>query len=172
MCYFYKLIKTQRPLYLFNLIPPKLTQLLDTQFNLLPKSQEIALSFIKPTFSSLFSIHHPVGVKLLVRVRLGFSNLREHKFRHNFHNTLNPSCSCSLKPETTSHYLLCCHNFSSARLAFKNYFNLIDPTISQLNEHTSIRWFKEKCIEYYQIYNYHKTICWITTDEMLFVACK
>ena len=27
MCYFYKLIKTQNPLYLFNLIPPKLNSL-------------------------------------------------------------------------------------------------------------------------------------------------
>ena len=92
------------------------------------------LSFIKPTYSSLFSIHHPVGVKLLVRLRLGFSHLCEHKFRHNFHNTLNPLCSCSLEPETISHYLLCCHNFSLARLALMNDQNLIDPTISQLNE--------------------------------------
>ena len=28
-------------------------------------------SFIKPTCSALFSIHHPVGVKLLVRLRYG-----------------------------------------------------------------------------------------------------
>ena len=27
MCYFYKLSKTQKPLYLFNLIPPKLNSL-------------------------------------------------------------------------------------------------------------------------------------------------
>ena len=92
------------------------------------------LSFIKPTCSSLFSIHQPVGVKLLVRLRLGFSHLGDHKFRHNFHDTLNPLCSCSLEPETTSHYLLCCHNFSSARLALMNDLNLIDPTIYQLNE--------------------------------------
>ena len=92
------------------------------------------LSFIKPACSSLFSIHHPVGVKLLVRLRLGLSHLREHKFRHNFHDTLNPLCSCSLEPETTSHYLLCCHNFSSARLALMNDLNLIDPTVSELNE--------------------------------------
>ena len=95
---------------------------------------KLLLSFIKPTCSSLFSIHHPVGVKLLVRLRLGFSHLREHKFRHNFPDTLNPLCSCSLEPETTSHYLLCCHNFSSARLAVMNDLNLIDPTISQSND--------------------------------------
>ena len=98
------------------------------------KFRKSLLSFIKPTCSSLFSVHHPVGVKLLARLRLGVSHLREHKFRHNFHDTLNPLCSCSLEPETTLHYLLCSHNFSSARLTLMNDLNLIDPTISQLNE--------------------------------------
>ena len=48
------------------------------------------LSFIKPTCIILFSIHGTVGVKMLVTLRLGFSHLREHRFRHNFHDTLNP----------------------------------------------------------------------------------
>ena len=94
------------------------------------------LSFIKRTCSRLFSIHHPVGVKLLVRLRPGFSQLREHKFRHNFHDTLNPLCSCSPEPETTSQYLFCRHNFSSTRSALINDLNLIDPSISQFNETT------------------------------------
>ena len=96
--------------------------------------RKLLLFFIKPTWSSLFSIHHPVDVKLFVRLRLGFSHLGEHKFRHNFHDTLNPLCSCSLEPGTTSHYLLCCHNFSSTHVALMNDLNLIDPTISHLNE--------------------------------------
>ena len=91
------------------------------------------LSFIKLSCSSLFSIHHPIGVKLLLRLGLGFSYLRGHKFRHSFYDTLNLLCSRSLEPETTSHYLLCCHNFFSARSALMNDFNLIDPNISQLN---------------------------------------
>ena len=167
MCYFYKLIKTQKPLCLFNLIPRKLNSLrhpntysvmrcrndyfknsfipyvvrewnkLSTEIRSTTSYQQFRkslLSFIKPTCSSLFSIHHPVGVKLLVRLRLGFSHLREHKFRQNFHDTLNPLCPCSLEPETTSHYLLHCHNFSSSRLALMNDLNLIEPTNSQLNE--------------------------------------
>ena len=95
--------------------------------------RNLLLSFIKPTCSTLFSIHHRVGVKLLARLRLSFSHLREHEFSYNFHDTLNPLCSCSLEPETTSHYLLCRHNFSSARSALMNDLNLIDPSISQLN---------------------------------------
>ena len=43
-------------------------------------------------------------------------------------------CSCSLEPQTTSHYLLCCHNFSSARSTLMNGLNPMDPSISQLNE--------------------------------------
>ena len=154
-------MKTQNPLYLFNLIPPKLNSLrhpntysvmrsrnvyfknsfisyvvrewnrLSTEIRNSTSCQQFRkslLSFIKSTCSSFFSIHHPVGVQLLVRLRLGFSHLREHKFRHNFHDTLNPLCSCSLEPETTSLYLLCCHNFSSARLALMNDLNLIDST--------------------------------------------
>ena len=82
------------------------------------------LSFINPNCSTLFFIHHRVGVKLSVRLRLGFSNLREHKFRPNFHDTLNLLSFCILKPETTSHYLLRCRNFFSARPALTNDFNL------------------------------------------------
>ena len=70
------------------------------------------LCFIKPTSSSLFSIHYPFCVKLLVRLRLVFRHLHENKFSKNFHDTLNTLCSCKLESETVSHYLLCSHNFS------------------------------------------------------------
>ena len=80
------------------------------------------------------SCSSPSWCQIIISVRLGFSSLRKHKFRHNFHDTLNPLYSCSLEPETTSHYLLCCHNFSSARLTLMNDPNLIGLTISQLNE--------------------------------------
>ena len=152
MCCFFKLIKTQKSLNLFHLIPPKLnplchpntysvlrcrnddfknsfipyvvrewnklsTEIRNSSFN--QKFWKLLLSFIKPTCSSPFSVHHPVVVKLLVRLRLAFNHLREHKFRLNFHDTLNQLCSCNLEPVTTSHYLLCRHNFPSASSTFK-----------------------------------------------------
>ena len=83
---------------------------------------------------SLFSFHHLANIKQLVRLRLGFSLLREYKFRCNFHDALNPLCSCKLEPEIISHYLLCCHNFSSASSAFINDLIPINPSISQSNE--------------------------------------
>ena len=38
------------------------------------------LKFIRPTANSIFGCHNPLGVKLLTRLRLGRSHLREHKF--------------------------------------------------------------------------------------------
>ena len=57
------------------------------------------LKLIKPLENNIYNIHDPQGLKLLSRLRLGFSHLREHKFRHNFQDTLNLMCSCSLEPE-------------------------------------------------------------------------
>ena len=50
---------------------------------------------VKPLENSVYNIHDALGIKLLTRLRLDFSHLREHKFRHNFRDTLNPMCACS-----------------------------------------------------------------------------
>ena len=42
------------------------------------------LAFIRPVRNSVYGIYDPFGVKLINRLRLGFSHLREHKFRDNF----------------------------------------------------------------------------------------
>ena len=62
------------------------------------------LSFIIPMENKTFSIYDPLGNKLLNRLRVDFSHLNEHKFRHNFADTLNPLCSCSLETESTAHF--------------------------------------------------------------------
>ena len=36
----------------------------------------------------VYNIHDPIGLKFLTRLRVNFSHLREHKFRHNFLDTL------------------------------------------------------------------------------------
>ena len=45
-------------------------------------------------------------------LRLGLSQLREHKFRHDFEGTLNPLCSCSIEAETTLHFFQRCQFFN------------------------------------------------------------
>ena len=58
----------------------------------------------------IFNIFDPEGLKLLTRLRLGFSPLNENRFRHNFQESLNALCTCSLETENSSHYLLHCHH--------------------------------------------------------------
>ena len=75
--------------------------------------QSRLLSLIRPSQSNVYNIFDPIGLKLLTRLRLGFSHLNEHKFRHNFQDSLNPLCLCSLEIEDTIHYLLHCQYFLS-----------------------------------------------------------
>ena len=56
--------------------------------------REKILNFIRPSPNSVFDIHNPKGIKLITRLRLGLSHLREHKFKHSFQDTLNPLCNC------------------------------------------------------------------------------
>ena len=62
------------------------------------------LSFIKPTENKTFSSYDSPGIKLLNRLRVDFSHLNEHKFRHNFADALNPLCSCFLETESTTQF--------------------------------------------------------------------
>ena len=67
------------------------------------------LKFIRPCSSPVYNIFDPVGLKVLTRLRVKLSHLKEHKYRHNFADTFNPICNCGLlENESTSHYLLRC----------------------------------------------------------------
>ena len=55
------------------------------------------LSFIHPVQNSIYNIFDPKGLKFLTRLCLGLSHLNAHRFQHNFQNSLNPLCSCSLE---------------------------------------------------------------------------
>ena len=90
------------------------------------------LKFIRPSGNSVFRCHNPKGIKLLTRLRLGLSHLREHKFKHGFLDSLNPICSCGQNIETSTHFLLHCSNYSNERLTFLNIIRNIDR--NNLNE--------------------------------------
>ena len=62
------------------------------------------LDCIKFVGNSTYRIHNPVGIKLLNRLRVGFSHLQEHNFRHNFADTLNNLCACALETECTEQF--------------------------------------------------------------------
>ena len=69
------------------------------------------LNFIRSSEKSFFNIYDSQGSKFLTKLRLGFSHLREHKFRHSFANTVNPLCSCALENESIDHFFLRCQNY-------------------------------------------------------------
>ena len=66
------------------------------------------LRFIRSVENSVFTCHNPIGIKYLTRIRLGFSHLRYHKFKHGFLDATDPLCSCSTGIENTVHYILHC----------------------------------------------------------------
>ena len=92
------------------------------------------LTFIRPKGNSTYKIYDPLRIKLLTRLPLGFSHLLEHKFRHNFTNSRNPLCSCSLETESTLHFFLHCQNYTTLCRALMTDFKNINKTIMSLNE--------------------------------------
>ena len=92
------------------------------------------LSFIRLMPNSIYNIHNPLGVKYLTRLRIGFSHLKEHKFRHNFQDSTDPMCSCSSGIETMIHFFLHCTNFNIQRQTLFEKIAKIDATILTENE--------------------------------------
>ena len=78
--------------------------------------------------NSIFSIYDPLGVKLLTRLRLQFSHLNEHKFRHGFGDTIDNMCACGSEVETTEHFLLRCHLCSPQRLKLFENLKKVDSS--------------------------------------------
>ena len=83
--------------------------------------------------NSIFSIYDPLGVKLLTRLRLQFSHLNEHKFRHGFGDTINAMCACGSEVETTEHFLLRCHLYSPQRLELLENLEKVNSSLFNLN---------------------------------------
>ena len=93
------------------------------------------LSFIRPKHVDTFGIHNPIGMQLLTRLRLGFSHLNEHRFRHNFHHFLNPLREYKLEREVTFHFLLRCHLLQVERTTLLNDIKEVDEHI--ISDNTS-----------------------------------
>ena len=71
-------------------------------------------NFIRPLGHPLFGISDKIGIKLLTKIRVSFSDLRDHRFDHNF-NCISPICSCGLDDETSVHFFLRCPLYSTQR---------------------------------------------------------
>ena len=92
------------------------------------------LSLIRPSQSNVYNIFDPIGLKLLTRLRLGFSHLNAHKFRNNFQDCLNPLCLCSLEIEDTIHYLLHCQYFLEHRINLINSVRSVSENFESFSD--------------------------------------
>ena len=97
------------------------------------------LNFIQPTANSTFGINDISGLKLLTHFRVRFSHHREHKFKHNFQDTLNPLCPCSLKAENTNHFFMHCQNISYQQNVLFDDLNLINSEILKISENETVQ---------------------------------
>ena len=84
---------------------------------------------IRPIGNSTYRIHNPTGIKLLIILRVGFSHLWEHKFRHKIADTLNPLCACALETECTKHFFLRCQNYISLGTTLMNELRDINSSV-------------------------------------------
>ena len=77
--------------------------------------KESLYKFRRPVGPSLFGINDRWGIRLLTKIRVDFSDLRDHRFNHNF-NCLSPICSCGTESETSSHFFLRCPLYDAQRV--------------------------------------------------------
>ena len=58
------------------------------------------LNFIRPSPNSFFDCHNVKEIKL----SLSLSQLREHKFKHDFQDAISPLCNCGQDIESSTHF--------------------------------------------------------------------
>ena len=75
------------------------------------------LKFIRPSPNSVYNYNNPSGIftRLITRLKLDLSHLKEQKFKHGFQYMLNLLCSCGNDLESTEHFLLRCSQFVNER---------------------------------------------------------
>ena len=81
-----------------------------------------------------------LGIKLITRLRLGLSHLRDHKSKHCFQDSIIPLCSCNQEVETTTHYFLHCPLFTNERCNLLNTLHQIDNTLLEVNDSNLVKY--------------------------------
>ena len=75
----------------------------------------------------------------MTRLKIGFSHIKEHKFKHNFQDYVDPFCSCGNDIELTVHSFLHCPNFTTQRQTLLNKLKSINASIMTENENSFVR---------------------------------
>ena len=88
------------------------------RFENLPSFKELKdslISTVRPKAKSVYDIFDPNHLRFIFQLRVGLSNLRSHKFHHNFSDTLSELCLCGHGVEDTKHFLLDCSMYDLQR---------------------------------------------------------
>ena len=89
------------------------------------------INFIKSPPYSFYSCQNITHIKLVIRLRLGLSNLREYKFKHSFEDTFNPLCNCGMGVGSSAQFLLLYPLDINKRCTNMSNLNRISPKIPQ-----------------------------------------
>ena len=92
------------------------------------------LEFIRPEPNSIFNFPNSLGLSYLTRLRFDLSHLGEHKFRHNFRDSLYPICNSGNGIELSKHYFLHCSNFKNERHCLLQNVRIVNPNVLSMNE--------------------------------------
>ena len=96
-------------------------------------------------------MHNPHGIKLLTKLRVGLSHLRERKLGHNSQDSLDPFCSSGRHIETTIQFFVHCSNYSNQRKKLNEKYLIIVETLlfgsNGLNDEENA-WIMESTMEY------------------------
>ena len=97
------------------------------------------MGFKKPKANSVYNCNSSKRLKFVTRLCLDLSQLREHKYKHSFQDSMNPLFSCSLDVESTIDYLLHCPLFTTKRHTLLNTISQIDNKFRDSSESDLIR---------------------------------
>ena len=143
-------LRTRNPIYPLNIrterfrnsfFPHCISQwnILDGRIRDLPSVstfKKAIFEFFRPKPSPVFGARDNQGVVFLNWLRLGFSHLNEHKFRHGFRDILDPFCACRTNSiENSQHFLLHCSIYSHARRLLFNKLQALDINFYPLSPH-------------------------------------
>ena len=130
---------------------------------------------------------------MITRLRLGFSHLQEHKFKHNFIDTLNPLCSCNIEVESTTFWvaisLMLCrlHLWTILRnidsdlptLKDENLTNILlygnqiyDDQTNQIILMHVMQYIKDSQRFDEPLFKLSKNYCWLLTDLLVFLFLR
>ena len=93
------------------------------------------ISLCRPKAKSIFDTYNPTLLRHLFQLRLGLSQLRYHKKRHGFKDTVTDKCLCKLGTEDTHHFFLVCPFYATHREVLTHEIEKIlhDREITEFN---------------------------------------